>query len=206
MKKYFAAFAIITMVYAFPAFANERLAQNSKTPVYNDHVFAEMAKLSVPNDMQLLLANLVGEWDYSVTVWDTSGAEPQQSTGTSMNAMILDGRFISLKSSGILNVGGHYMPFESEGLMGYDNLRKVFSSVWIDTLNPGMMTGSGSFDKETKVIKESGNFTSAASKASRTYRSELHLSDAKIYKRIIFSIDESGKEFKIMEFVYRKKR
>lgn len=209
MKEYFIACAVLTILTAsFPlaASAKENSPQASKIQALDDTSFEKIIELSRPNEMQALLSSLMGEWNYTVTIWTEPNAKPLESTGTSVNQMILEGRFVSMKSSLILNVGGHYLPYEANGLMGYDNVKKVFTSVWVDNLNPGMMVGNGIFDKKSNVIKESGNFTSSIKNAIQSYRSELQFTDAESYKRIIFATDKSGKEYKIMEFVYSKKK
>lgn len=208
MKKHIMAFtvlAIMTTACSLLAFANEKVSQVS-VKTLDDAAFEKMIELNQPSEMHALLSNLRGEWNYVVKVWEKPDVEPQQSNGTSVNEMILGNRYISIKSSGILNIGGHYLPFESEGLVGYDNKKKVFTSAWADTLNPGIMVGNGTLDQKDNLITENGNLTSIVDETVESYRSELQFTDSENFKRLIFVKDKSSKEYKAMEFEYSKKK
>ncbi len=151
-----------------------------------------------------VLAGLAGEWQYKAAFWAVPGAEPKWTTGKISNEMTLDGRFLSSSFVGFLDVGGNDAMIKGQGLMGYDNARKVFTSVWVDTQTTGMMIGSGKYDTKTGSIIETGQFTNPLTGAEARFRSELRFTGANDYKRTIFAVDKSGKETKLMEFDYSK--
>lgn len=202
----FIAFTIMSVGFSLSASAKDSLSQNNKTQVINDLSFEKMLQTGRPNESHLLLGRLVGVWNYSAKIWMGPNTEPEESSGTSENVTILDGRFVSMKSAGILLVGGHYLPFEANGLMGYDSIQKNFTSVWMDNFDSGMMKGEGKLDTKNNVVSESGTFTSVLNASAQTYRSELDFIDVRTYKRSIFLKDKSGKEYKSAEFLYTQKR
>jgi hypothetical protein len=118
--------------------------------------------------------------------------------------MILNDRFLSSSEVGNLNMGGHDMSVHSQGLIGYDNAKNAFTSVWIDTLSTGMMIGSGTFDKKHKAIEETGNFTNPINGAGEKFRAELRFVGLDHYSRTIFTTGKAGKESKLMEFEYSR--
>jgi len=152
-----------------------------------------------------ILPLLSGSWNYSASFWTDSKVEPQKTMGTVTNEMIMEGRFLSSDALGTLSVGGSTVDAKSHGLLGYDMVKKAYTSVWVDTLNSGMMIGSGQYDEKNKTIKEKGKFTDPLDGAEKGFRSELHFTSPESYKRTIFAINKSGKESKLMEIEYTRK-
>jgi hypothetical protein len=165
----------------------------------------ERGRPSETNDAKIL-AQLAGDWYYTAAFWAAPGAEPQRTEGMIKNEMILEDRFLSSTVLGSLNIGGHLMPTKGQGLLGYDNAKKSFTSVWVDTLTTGMMIGAGQYDKKDNAIKETGRFTNPLTGTEEGFRSELQFTGPEKYKRTIFTIDKSGRETKLMEFDYGKSR
>jgi Protein of unknown function (DUF1579) len=184
-------------------------------------------RVSGKDDMDVLLP-LTGTWDYVASFWTRPKAEPRQATGSVTNGMILNGRYLSSESNGTLNVGREVIPFEGRELIGFDNAKKSFSFVAVDTLTTSMTIGSGKFEANpggvkksrspTKgmvagagksegnagVLTESGRFTNPLTGVEERFRSEITFVDAGHYTRTIFAIGKSGKESKLMEFDYSR--
>jgi hypothetical protein len=76
-----------------------------------------------PGDMQKMLAGYDGNWSEDITLWMDPKQPPTKSTGTAENKMILGGRYQQE------NITGSFAgtPYEAECIMGYDNMKKVFS-------------------------------------------------------------------------------
>lgn len=83
-----------------------------------------------------LLNSLVGEWDVESTLWMAPGAPPISSKGSASAEWILDGKFIQE------NYRGDMMgtPFTGMSLMGYDNFKKKYVGIWIDSMNSSLST------------------------------------------------------------------
>ncbi|TAL34998.1 MAG: DUF1579 domain-containing protein [Alphaproteobacteria bacterium] len=165
----------------------------------------EMFDRSAPSEKANtdILLPLTGTWVYMATVW-APGAEPQKADGTITNQMALGNRFLSTKATGSLNIVDHYVPFEGEGLLGFDKAKKSFTSVWADSLTTSMAAGSGKFDAEKRTLSLNGKFTHPLTGAESSFRSEIRLVDAQHYTQTIFAADKSGKEAKLMEFEYTR--
>ena len=101
---------------------------------------------SAPGPMHALLARDVGTWTCEVTRYLGSQEVKEQATVT--YTMILAGRFQQSAYRGVL-LG---QPIEGMGIDGYDETTKTFHSVWIDTLNRGVVFLKGTWDAATKRI------------------------------------------------------
>ncbi len=151
-------------------------------------------------EKNLALAKLSGEWHYKLAYWVVPGVEPKWTKGVFRNDMTLDGRFLSLSFVGELDVGGNDAMVKGQGLNGYDNVKKAFTSVWVDNLTTSQMKGAAKYDPKTKAINETGSFTNPLKGSESRFRSELQFIGDDDYKRTIFTVNKSGKETKLMEF------
>lgn len=176
--------------------------------VLDESVVRKMLDRGMPSEEAhiKILAQLAGDWYYTAAVWAVPGVEPRRTTGTITNKMVMENRFLSSTVYGDMDIGGQHVLINSQGFLGYDNAQKLFSSFWIDTLTTGTMIGAGKYDKKDNAIKETGQFTNPLTGGEEKFRSELQFIDAENYKRTIFAIGKSGKESKLMEFDYSKRR
>ena len=117
-----------------------------------DQMMAAWMKYAEPGKHHEHLAPLVGEWDYTVKMWMYPGSAAEESTGTAESKWILDGRYLLQKMHG--EMGGK--PFEGISLLGYDNFREEYVSLWIDSMTTGFMLSRGTCDGTGKVITYTG--------------------------------------------------
>lgn len=187
---------------AHAASSNDEYSQAASPHAALDHsAFKKIMENGWPSGAKnLVLAKLTGEWHYKAAFWAAPNDKPKWTTGVCRNEMTLDGRFLSSSFVGNLNIGGNEAAVKGQGLIGYDNARRAFSSVWVDTLTTSLMTGVGKYDSQTSAIVESGEFTNPLTGAVSKFRSELQFVDDDDYKRTIFAVDKSGKESRLMEF------
>ena len=82
-----------------------------------------------------------GNWTTTVKVWFGPG-EPDTSTGTSRNSMVLGGRYVQMHYTGTF-MG---QPFNGIGLTGYDNLAGTYTSLWVDDASTTMALSTGQYD------------------------------------------------------------
>ena len=155
-------------------------------------------------DKNGVLMRLIGEWHSKEAFWAVPGVEPKWTKGITRNEMTLDDRFLSCVFVGELDVGGNDAMINGRGLIGYDNTKRSFTSVWADTLTTSLMTGAGKYDPKTKSINETGQFTNPLTGAESRFRSELQFTDHDGYKRTMFVVGKSGKETRLMEFDFSK--
>jgi hypothetical protein len=153
-----------------------------------------------PGPMHEMLASANGEWDTKVTFWMMPGVEPQTSTGTTTNEMILGGRYQKTTHHGDM-MG---MPFEGMGLLAYDNATQKFYNIWIDNMGTGMMMSSGKFNKETNKAEMSGTFVDPMTGKEEPFKQTFEMIDENKHVFEMFMFHE-GNEFKSLEIEYTRK-
>jgi hypothetical protein len=158
-----------------------------------------MQKAATPGEFHNFLARMEGTWKAEVKMWEGPG-EPQVSQGTSVNKMILGGRYLRQEfTSTMMN-----MPFEGVGYTGYDNVMKRFQATWIDNMTTTMMYGTGSLDATGKVMTSTMTYSDPQSGKEQVSRSVGRIVDAKTHVFEMYGPGPDGKEFKMMEITYRK--
>lgn len=153
----------------------------------------------MPGKMQEKLAKANGEWKESITVWMKPGAPPMQMEASCKNEMIMDGRYQLSTTTG--NMMG--MPFEGHGLTGYDNVRKVFVTTWVDNMSTGIMYLEGKWNDAGNSIDFVGQSTDPMAGKAVGTRQVLTFMDDKNHKLEMFVMHE-GKEFKTMEIIFSR--
>lgn len=156
------------------------------------------------SDNTAILAPLAGEWNYVATFWANADAEGARSDGTTTNEMVLNDRFLASSVVGVLNIDGKAAPIKGQGMIGYDSTKKAFTSVWADTLSPGMMLGKGSYDSKTKSIKETGQFINPLTGTQDNFSSQIDFTGPRTYKKTLYVVGKSGKQTKLMEIEYTR--
>jgi len=175
-------------------------AADQTNPMLNAEMKAQMEAYATPNENHEILKALEGNWKAEVKMWMDPAAEPEVSEGTAESTMILGGRYLEQKFNGTA-MG---QPFEGRGLIGYDNLRKEYRSVWADTMSTGIMVSSGVYNKDDKTISEKGTMSCPIMGGDRDYRAVTTFIDNDHYTYESFMNDESGKEMKTMLITYTR--
>jgi hypothetical protein len=152
-----------------------------------------------PGDVHKMIAKYDGNWKEDVTFWMQPGAPPTKTTSTSVTEMILGGRYQQSKTTGDM-MG---TPFEGFSLLGYDNMKKVFTSTWMDNFGTGTLTCEGTWDDATKTITFTGKEFDPMSNKEMSIKETLQFVDDDTQK--FESYNESPKgEFKMMEITYTR--
>jgi hypothetical protein len=201
----FAVFGSIAMVATGKAGEgakekSESVKQNSSGHDH-DAMMEKWKEYSTPNENHKVLGALVGDWDYTIKWWMSPEAKPEVSKGTSEVEWIMGGRFIQHEVEGT-SMG---QPFEGMGVMGYDNEKKQYQSVWIDNMGTGVMRGSGSYDSTTKTLTDEGTFSCPA-EGEKSYRGVTKFIDQDNFTYEWYMAGPDGKEFRAMEIVYARKK
>lgn len=98
------------------------------------------------------LGALVGEWKAEVRCWMDPDQPPKVSQAESSVSWALDGRFVEEEFHG--NMMGQ--DFTGHGLLGFDNTKRKFNSVWMDDKHTSMFTSEGKGDAGNKTITLEG--------------------------------------------------
>lgn len=190
---------------ALPAYATTDKKAADGQPAM-DPAKAEMMKkymeASTPGEAHKRLKELEGNWKYTSKMWETAESKPEESKGKTKFKMILGNRFLQQEFKG----KAMGMDFEGLGLLGYDNVKKEYQSIWVDTMSTAMMTGTGTYDEAKKVLTETGEYSCPISEdKEQKYRTEWAMTDK---KNMTFSMygkgPKGGKEFKMMEINYTR--
>ena len=112
----------------------------------------ESMKSAAPGPEHKMLAKYAGTFDMEISYYMAPGQKPMTMTGTSVNTMILGGRFLEMSSTG--NMAGHSI--ESLTLVGFDRRHKEFTSTGFDNSGTYSVSASGTYEEETKSIVMSG--------------------------------------------------
>lgn len=167
-------------------------------------VMMEMGKVG---DNHKLLAELAGNWTYTVKMWMDPAGKPQESKGTSTRKAIMDGRYFIAEHTGKFQMPGadgkmKDMNFKGMAIEGYDNAKKKFVSSWVDNMSTMIMNSEGTYDAATKTF---------------TYNAECEMMPGKMTKirEVIKVVDKDhhtfewydnsqGPEAKTMEISYTR--
>lgn len=138
----------------------------------DEQMRAWMAAAS-PNENHEVLSPLVGSWSHDLTFWQTPEAEPMKMSATSEARWVMDGRYVQADYTGEF-MG---MPFQGRDMIGYDNLRQKYFSVWIDNHSTGPMDAWGTYDPATKTLTLEGTSIDPMTGATIESRSTLEFLD-----------------------------
>lgn len=202
-------FSVLITILCMGAQAANVLAQDNTEPAKGDamdkmhqEMMAKWKEYATPGEGHKALEPLVGNWDYTVTWWETPDSQPQKSTGTSEVKWIMGGRFLEQTAKG-MSMG---QEFHGMGIMGYDNMEKEYTGVWIDNMGTGMMESTGSYDPSTKSFTEKGTFSCPQEGGEKSYRGVTTLVSADNYTYEMYVTGKDGKESRVMEIVYTRKK
>lgn len=154
-----------------------------------------------PGEQHNTMAAENGIWDEEITFYMAPGAPPTTAKSVCTNEMILGGRYQRSVHKGEM-MG---MPFEGEGITGYDNGRKIFFSTWIDNMGTGIMYSEGKYDPVKKQLEFKGKSTDPASGAAKAFRQTMKNIDADHQVMEMYMVNK-GKEFKSMEIRFTRRK
>ncbi len=138
---------MLVVLAAFTLSAQQKETKTVDAPM--DGMMKKWLEVSSPNEAHKVLGDLVGSWESTNTWWmEGPDKAPVVNKGTSEMKWILGGRFIQQEIKGEM-MG---MPFEGIGMTGYDNVRKMYVSLWMDNTSTGLWTSEGSYDAASKTL------------------------------------------------------
>lgn len=190
MKKRIVFVLIIVLVFLTPCYAQEPSAAQMEM----------LEKLSQPGKYHELLENFVGNWSASVSMWMDPKAPPIVSKGQATFKLIFEGRFL------YGDFLGEFMgaPFKGINIMGYDNVKKEFFSIWLDNSNTGLLSSTGKYDADTKKFHFRAEMFDPLSGQTMEMREEAYFSSKDEYISVTYAKFKDGEEFKNMEMKYTR--
>ncbi len=157
-------------------------------------------ELATPGAPHKLLAQMEGNWSVKSRWWMDPNEPPMESTGSSVQKMVLDGRFLQQEFSGEM-MGG---PFAGIGFTGYDNHKGKFVSTWMDTTGTGIYNFEGNAGPDGKTISQFCEYDDPV-RGLLKWRSVTRIVDRRTLEFEMYTTDSSGKEEKMGEMTYTRK-
>jgi hypothetical protein len=118
-----------------------------------EEMMKKMAAIATPGPGHKVLEALVGEWEVETRMWmGGQGTPSTESKGSSSAKWVLGGRYLQETFTGEM-MG---QKFEGLGITAYDNFRKHYTGVWMDTMGTGIFISEGSADADGKVLTFTG--------------------------------------------------
>jgi hypothetical protein len=191
---------------AAAAFAASPLAAQDKKadkpPMDEKAAMEMMQKIATPGAGHKKLDAWVGSWTSKTTVWMDPTKDPVKTDGSSELKWALGGRYVQQNYEGQF-MGG---PFSGIGYTGYDNYKKKYVSTWMDTASTSVLNMSGSYDKAGKVLTMTGKTDDFTTGKTTTVRSTTTMPSNDEMRWEMFAPGPDGKEVKMMEIVYTRKK
>ena len=184
------------------AAAQEKAAKGKKAAAPPDEKAAmeAMQKAGTPGEAHKKLDAIVGTFDAKVKMWMDPSKPPEESTGTSENTWVLNNRYVEMKYQGTF-MG---QPFSGIGYQGYDNVQKKYVGSWMDSMSTGMMTSTGTMTGN--VIKTSGMVADPMTGKMCKITSKVTVPDNDHHTMEMWGPDPTGKNYKMMEIEYTRKK
>ncbi len=190
-------------LFLMPALGQQDAKKPAAQPPMDEKAAMEMMmKLATPAEGHKKLDVLVGSWNAKNTMWTDPSKPPQVSEGVSEHKWVLGGRFIEQKFEGQF-MG---MPFTGIGYTGYDNYKKKYVGVWMDTFGTAMMNSIGTFNTSGKILRSTSRMDDFTTGKVATIRSNLTFVSNDEVKMEMFGPGPDGKEYRMLEIVYTRKK
>jgi hypothetical protein len=164
----------------------------------------EKEDMSKPGPEHKLLASLAGTYEAKVKAYFDPTKGPDESTGTMQRKMIMQGRFLQELYDG----KAMGQPFYGMGIMGYDKLKKKYTSAWIDTMSTSIMTSLGTYDADKKTFTSVGEDVDPYTGKKMKLRDVFKIVSDKeqLLEMYRGPAEGEGAEFKVLEIHYTRKK
>jgi hypothetical protein len=125
---------------------------SGKSDADQQEMMKKMEAAGTPGPGHKALDAFVGNWKAEVKCWHEPGGSPQVSQGTAQAKWTLNGRFLEEDFQGEM-MG---KPFRGRSLIGYDNTKQTFNTVWVSDMGTSMFVSEGKGENGNKVITLEG--------------------------------------------------
>jgi hypothetical protein len=191
--------AVAGIALAEPKDAKEAQGGAPQMDEQTKAMMEEMAKYAAPGPEHAVLASMAGKWKTVSKSWMGPG-EPFVSEGTAEGEMVMGGRYLILKSSGVM-MG---QPFEGMELMGYDRKTKEFVAYWVDNMGTAIYPmNQGTYDAATKTVTLKAEWPMPGEAKPVPYKLATKSVDADTQVFTMIAMRD-GKEMTEMEITYTR--
>ena len=195
---HFAVAGLCVVLTVSTALAKDKKSEKQMDP---QGMMEMYKKLATPGEPHKLFASLAGSWTTKTKEWMEPGKPPTESTGSAEMKMLLDGRFLYQE----FNSQMMGQPFSGIGIDAYDNLRKRYVTVWLDTMGTGIFTMEGTASADGKTITLKGRHDEPGG-GHMTHRAIWKIVDNNTQTFEMYGTHGHGKEMKMLEITYSRKQ
>jgi len=194
--------AILSLLLSPSAFAEDKpkpAAAPAAAPSQDEMMKAWMAA-ATPGDAHKKLEPLVGTFAVKTKMWMDPSQPAQETAGTSENKWVLGGRFVEQHVEGTM-MG---KPFSGIGYTGYDNYKKRYVGVWMDSFGTMIETSTGTADKSGKKLTFWSTMDDVVMKKTIKVKSQVTIVNADHNTYEMWGPAPGGKMFKTLEVQYTR--
>lgn len=149
-----------------------------------------------PGDFHRKIKKIKGKYTHTIKWWRSPDAPPEESEGRGDTEWTLDGRFMVQK----ISAKWLDMRFKATLILGYDNSKGQYTSVWMDTLGTDMLFSKGTLDETEETITMRGEYIDVMTHEPVQVRSVFLLPAKKRGMKLeVYRTDSGGQEFKFLE-------
>jgi hypothetical protein len=178
-------------------------AQEKKTEAKGVEKKQELLELqyAVPGENHKFLDYFIGEWESLVKFIPEPGAAPVTYKESISVQWILGGRYTYAVLKG--NLAGK--DYEVYVYTGYDNFKKEFFAIQLSTMGTGYYLSTGHLDITGKIRTDTAVLEDPTV-GKINVKAVTTLVDRDKYLYDFYFLDDKGKETKIMDVVYSRKK
>ena len=165
-----------------------------------EEMMKKAMEAATPGESHKRLEALVGNWTTSSKMWMDPTKAPEVSKGSAKHQLILGKRFLKEEYKGTF--AGK--PFTGNGLLGYDNVKGKYISLWYDSMSTGVMSGEGDYKAASNEIEMSNRYSCPMTGGEVQSRTVTRFVNKNEFVFEMYSTGPDGKEVKAMEIVYKR--
>ncbi|BFU90465.1 MAG: hypothetical protein NTAFB01_16520 [Nitrospira sp.] len=196
--RHLAVITLCIILTVVPGLAKEKKYEKTMDP---QEMMEVWKKLAQPGEPHKLFATLAGSWTTQTKEWREPGQPPMESIGTAESKMLLGGRFLHQDYNGQM-MG---QPFTGVSIDAYDNIRKKYVTVWMDTRGTGVLIMEGTASQDGKTITLRGSHPKPDG-GQMTHRAVWKIVDNDNQIVEMYGAHEKQKETKFLEIIYTRKQ
>jgi hypothetical protein len=156
-----------------------------------------------PGAPHKMMETAVGTWNVNSTLWVYPGAEPITSTGTLVNEMLYDGRYLQGKV--FTNADKLGTSFQGTFITAFDNSTQTYQNVWIDNGSTGIHSTSGTMSADGKTLTLTGTSTNLMTGKPVNIREVITFNNSSSTTWEFYRTDSgTSNEFKMMQIEYTR--
>jgi hypothetical protein len=208
------AITVLSASFAFSQAKDDKkgeAAPGQPTPEQMAEMMKKWQASATPGENHKHLEPLVGTWDLTMKTWmGGPDSEPAVSTGTAEAKWILGKRYVQETVRAEMKMPGPdgremSMPFEGQGVTGYDNFKRVYVGTWADDASTQLLTMRGSYDPAKKTFTMYGEMDEPMLDIyGRMFKGVTRIVDDNTHVFEMYDL-HVGDDYKVMEITYKRK-